>query len=94
MAVTAVQQYKYCLYIKKRQIFLELFIAIGRKLPLNCKKVITILGEALFKQTQKKTLVMLNISTKVNIINQQFAIKYNFKILNAKLFIYFWLNKT
>ena len=37
---------------------------------------------------------MLNISTKVNIINQQFTIKYNFKILNTELPIYFQLNKT
>ena len=28
---------------------------------------------------------MLNISAKVNIVNQQFAIEYNFKTLNIKL---------
>ena len=36
---------------------------------------------------------MLNISTKVNIVNQRFAIKYNFKTLDAKLLIYFQLNR-
>ena len=53
----------------------------------------TILGEVLFKQTQKKTLVIFNINTKANIINQWCAIKCGFKILNIKLFIYSWLNK-
>jgi len=28
---------------------------------------------------------MLNISTKVNIVNQQFAIEYNFKTLDVEL---------
>jgi hypothetical protein len=28
---------------------------------------------------------MLNIGTKVNIVNQQFAIKYNFKTLDIEL---------
>ena len=37
---------------------------------------------------------MLNISTKVNIINQRFTIKYNFKIFNIELPTYFQLNKT
>ena len=37
---------------------------------------------------------MLNISVKVNVINQQFAIKCNFKTLNIELPTYFQLNKT
>ena len=37
---------------------------------------------------------MLNISTKVNIVNQQFAIEYNFKTLDIELPTYFQLNKT
>ena len=37
---------------------------------------------------------MLNINTKVNIIDQQFAIECNFKTLNVKLPTYSWLNKT
>ena len=37
---------------------------------------------------------MLNIGIKVNIINQRFAIEYNFKILNTELPTYFQLNKT
>ena len=37
---------------------------------------------------------MLNISTKVNIVNQRFTIEYNFKILDIELPIYSQLNKT
>ena len=37
---------------------------------------------------------MLNIDTKVNIVNQQFTIEYNFKTLDIELPIYFQLNKT
>ena len=37
---------------------------------------------------------MLNISTKVNIVNQRFAIECNFKILDAELPTYSQLNKT
>ena len=37
---------------------------------------------------------MLNIGTKVNIINQQFVMEYNFKILDVELPTYFQLNKT
>ena len=37
---------------------------------------------------------MLNISAKVNIVNQQFTIEYNFKILDAELPTYSQLNKT
>ena len=37
---------------------------------------------------------MLNISAKVNIVNQRFAIEYNFKTLDAELPTYSWLNKT
>ena len=36
---------------------------------------------------------MLNLNIKVNVINQRFAIKYNFKIFNTELPIYFQLNK-
>ena len=37
---------------------------------------------------------MLNISTKVNIINQRFTIEYNFKTLDVELSTYSQLNKT
>ena len=37
---------------------------------------------------------MLNIGTEVNIINQQFAMEYNFKTLNTELPTYSQLNKT
>ena len=37
---------------------------------------------------------MLDISTKVNIVNQRFAIECNFKTLNAELPTYSQLNKT
>ena len=37
---------------------------------------------------------MLNISAKVNVINQQFAIECNFKIFNIELPTYSQLNKT
>jgi len=37
---------------------------------------------------------MLNIGTKVNIVNQRFAIECNFKMLDAELPTYSWLNKT
>ena len=37
---------------------------------------------------------MLNLSAKVNVINQQFAMEYNFKILDIELPTYFQLNKT
>ena len=37
---------------------------------------------------------MLNIGTKVNIINQRFIIEYNFKTLNIELPTYSQLNKT
>ena len=37
---------------------------------------------------------MLDIGTKVNIINQRFAIEYNFKILDVELPTYSQLNKT
>ena len=37
---------------------------------------------------------MLNISAKVNIVNQQFTIEYNFKILDVELPTYSQLNKT
>ena len=37
---------------------------------------------------------MLNISAKVNIVNQQFAIKCNLKTLDVELPIYSQLNKT
>ena len=37
---------------------------------------------------------MLNISAKVNIVNQRFAIECNFKTLDAELPTYSWLNKT
>ena len=37
---------------------------------------------------------MLNISAKVNIVNQRFAIECNFKTLNVELPTYSWLNKT
>ena len=81
------------LYIRKRQAPLEPLISIGCKLLLNYKEAITVLGEVLSKQTQKETLVILNISTEVNIINQRFTIKYNFKILNIELPTYSQLNK-
>ena len=37
---------------------------------------------------------MLNISTKVNIVNQRFTIEYNFKTLDVELSTYSQLNKT
>ena len=37
---------------------------------------------------------MLNISTKVNVINQRFAVKYSFKTLDIELPTYSQLNKT
>ena len=37
---------------------------------------------------------MLDIGTKVNIINQRFAIEYNFKTLDVELPTYSQLNKT
>ena len=37
---------------------------------------------------------MLNINTKVNIVNQRFAIGCNFKTLDIELSTYSWLNKT
>ena len=37
---------------------------------------------------------MLNISIEVNIVNQQFAIEYNFKTLDVELPTYSQLNKT
>ena len=37
---------------------------------------------------------MLNIGAEVNIVNQQFAIEYNFKILDVELPTYSQLNKT
>ena len=49
--------------------FLEPLTPIGRKLPLNCKEAITVLNKILFKQTWKEILIILNIGTKVNIIN-------------------------
>jgi len=36
---------------------------------------------------------MLNIGTKVNVINQRFTVKCNFKTLDIELSTYFWLNK-
>ena len=68
---------------------MESLIPIKCKLLLDYKEAITILNKVLSKQTWKETLVILNIGTKVNIINQRFAIKYNFKILNIELPIYF-----
>jgi len=68
---------------------LKPLISIGRKLPLNYKEVIIILNKVLSKQTWKEILVMFNIGAKVNVINQRFAIKYNFKTLNIELPIYF-----
>ena len=37
---------------------------------------------------------MLNLNTKVNVINQQFIIEYNFKTLDTELPTYSQLNKT
>ena len=37
---------------------------------------------------------MLNINTKVNIVNQQFTIECNFKIFYMELLTYFQLNKN
>ena len=37
---------------------------------------------------------MLNIGAEVNIVNQQFAIEYNFKTLDIELPTYSQLNKT
>ena len=37
---------------------------------------------------------MLNIGTKVNIVNQRFTIEYNFKTLDVELPTYSQLNKT
>ena len=94
MELTTAQQYKYYLYTRKRQAPLDPLIAIGCKLLLDYKEAITILGEVLLKKTQQETLVILNISAKVNIVNQQFTIECNFKILNIELPTYSQLNKT
>jgi hypothetical protein len=64
---------------------LKPFTPIGYKLLLDHKEAITVLNKVLSKQTWKETLVMLNISTKVNIVNQQFAMECNFKIFNIEL---------
>ena len=72
---------------------LEPLTPIGRKLLLNYKEAITVLNKVLSKQTWKEILVIFNISTKISIINQQFAIECNFKILNTELPTYFQLNK-
>ena len=58
---------------------LEPLTPIWCKLLLDYKEAITILNKVLSKQTWKETLVILNIGTKVNIVNQRFAIKCNFK---------------
>ena len=94
MELTTAQQRKRYLYTGKRQALLDPLIAVGRKLPLDRKEAITILGEVLSKQTQKETLVMLNIGTEVNIINQRFTIECNFKTLDVELPTYSQLNKT
>ena len=94
MELTTAQQYKYYLYTRKRQAPLNPLIAIRYKLLLNYKEAITVLGEVLLKKTWKKTLVILNIGAKVNIVNQQFAIEYNFKTLDVELPTYSQLNKT
>ena len=97
-AVTATaatfKQRKCYFYIKKRQASLKPLIPIKYKLLLNYKEAITVLGKVLFKQTQKETSVILNISTEVNIINQQFTMECNFKIFNTELPTYSQLNKT
>ena len=67
---------------------LEPLILIGRKLLLNYKEAITVLSKVLLKQTWKEASVILNLSIKVNIINQRFAIEYNFKTLDIELFTY------
>jgi len=36
---------------------------------------------------------MLSIGAEVNIINQRFAVEYNFKTLDMELPTYSWLNK-
>ena len=94
MELTTTQQCKRYLYTRKRQAPLDPLIAIRYKLLLDYKEAITILGEVLSKQTQTETLVILNIGTKVNIVNQQFAIECNFKILDVELPTYSQLNKT
>ena len=52
-AVTATaatfKQHERHLYIRKRQVFLEPLTPIGRKLPLDYKEAITVLGKVLFK---------------------------------------------
>ena len=47
----AFKQYKRHLYVRKRQAPLEPLTPIGRKLPLDYKKAITVLGKVLSKQT-------------------------------------------
>ena len=91
---TTTQQRKRYLYTGKRQAPLGPLTAVGRKLPLDCKEAITISGKVLSKQTQKETIVILNISTKVSINNQRFAIEYNFKTVDIELPTYSQLNKT
>ena len=81
----ASKQHKRHLYIRKRQVPLEPLTSIRRKLPLNCEEAITVSGEVLSKQTWKETLVILDIGTKVNVINQRFTMEYNFKTLDAEL---------
>jgi len=49
--LAAVKQRKRYLNARKKQAPLEPLIPVGRKLPLDCKKAITILGEVLSKQT-------------------------------------------
>jgi len=68
---------------------LDPLIAVGYKLLLDYKKAITVLGKVLLKKTWKETLVMLNIGAEVNIVNQQFAIECNFKMLDIELPTYF-----
>ena len=86
--LAAAKQRKRHLYTRKRQAPSKPFTPIKHKLLLDYKEAITILNKVLSKQTWKETSVILNISIKVNIINQRFAIKCNFKTLNVKLPIY------
>jgi hypothetical protein len=49
IVLTITKQYKYHLYTGKRQVFLKPLTPIRRKLPLNYKKAITVLGKVLSK---------------------------------------------
>ena len=92
--LTTAQQCKRYLYTGKRQAPLSTLIALGYKLLLDYKEAITVLGKVFSKQTQKETLVILNIDAEVNIVNQRFTMECNFKTLDVELPTYSWLNKT